>query len=139
MPIDNNLILSSSQSITSSGATLTEKSVDLGVARDIGKGKQLYVVFQIATSVDSADAAKTVIFSVVTSTAEDLATSAIVILSTAALLGSVLTAGREPIVIPIPMGISQQFIGGKYFTSASFTSFDVDAYITFEHPSNFGN
>ena len=137
MVIDNNLVLSSSQGLTTSA--LTDKSVDLGSAIDIGKGKQLYMVFQIITSVAAGNSGDNVIFEVRTSTTENLATSPTTILQTTGLLGSVLTAGREPIIIPIPMGISQQFIGGYYTLSTTFTSFDVDAYITFEYPSNFGN
>ncbi len=138
MAIDNNLILSSSQALSAASA-LTTYSVDLGVAQDIGKGKQLYMVFQIATAVAGADSAKTVTFSIATDSTADLATSVILPLSTVAYTGAVLTAGREPIVIPIPMGISDRYIGGYYTLSTTFTSFTVDAYITFEYPSNFGN
>ncbi len=136
MPIDNDLVLSTAQSITVDALSTT--SVDLGVAQDIGGGKQLYVVIGIVTAADSADAAKTVAFSVVTDSTANLATSATTVLVTAALLGSVLTAGRTPIVIPIPMGIADRYIGVYYDVSATFTAFTVDAYITDVYPSNFG-
>ena len=50
--------------------------------------------------------------------------------------GSVLTAGRAPIVIPIPMSIADYHIGVYYTLSTTFTAFTVSACIGFEYQSN---
>lgn len=135
MYVDKNLQLSAAQSLTASA--LSTYSVNLASAtRDIGAGKQLYAVITIDTSCNAADAAKTVAFSVVTDSTANLATSATTILSTAALTGAVLTAGRAPIVIPIPMGIADQYIGVYYTLSTTFTAFTLSAFIGFEYQSN---
>jgi hypothetical protein len=135
MYVDKNLQLSAAQSLTTTA--LSTYSVNLGTtSRDIGKGKQLYAIITIDTSCAAADAAKTVTFSVVTDSTADLATSATTILATAALTGAVLTAGRAPIVIPIPNGITDQYIGVYYTLSTTFTAFTVSACIGFEYQSN---
>ncbi len=133
--IDKNLQVSDGQALTASA--LSDYSVNIGSAtRDIGKGKQLYAIITIDTSVADADAAKTVTFSVVTDSTADLATSARTILATEAYAGSVLTAGRAPIVIPIPMSIADQYIGVYYTLSDTFTSFTLSAHIGMEYQSN---
>jgi hypothetical protein len=135
MIVDKNLQVSAAQALTASA--LSDYSVNISSAtRDIGAGKILYAIITIDTSVAGADAAKTVTFSVVTDSTADLATSARTILSTEAYVGSVLTAGRAPIVIPIPMSIADQYIGVYYTLSDTFTSFTLSACFGFEYQSN---
>ena len=135
MYVDENLQVSDAQALTATA--LSTSSVDLGVAgRDPGPGKQIYAIITIDTSAATADAAKTVTFSVVTDSTADLATSATTVLATAALTGAVLTAGRAPIVIPVPLGIVDRYIGVYYTLSATFTSFTVSAMFGFDYQSN---
>ena len=135
MYVDEHLQVSDAQSLTVTA--LSTSSVDLGsTTPDIGAGKQLYAIVTIDTSMATADAAKTLTIAVVTDSTADLATSAITILQTAAHLGSVITAGRAPIVIPIPMGIDDRYIGLYYTLSATCTAFTVSAMFGFEYQSN---
>ena len=135
MFVDKNLQVSAAQSLTVTA--LSDYSVNIASAtRDIGAGKTLFAIITIDSDVASADAAKTVTFSVVTDSTADLATSARTILATEAFVGSVLTAGRAPIVIPIPMSIADQYIGVYYTLSTTFTAFTVSACIGFEYQSN---
>jgi hypothetical protein len=136
MYVDKNLQCSAAQAL-SSASTISDYSVNLGDDyRDVGKGQQLYAIITVDTSAATADAADTVTFSVITDSTANLATSATTIASTGTYTGAVLTAGRAPIVIPIPMGIIDQYIGIYYTLSAAFTSFTVSACIGFDYQSN---
>jgi hypothetical protein len=135
MFVDKNLQVSAAQSLTATA--ISDYSVNIGSStRDIGAGKILYMIITIDSDVAAADAAKTVTFSVITDSTADLATSARTILATEAYVGSVLTAGRAPIVIPIPMSIADQYIGAYFTLSDTFTAFTVSACIGFEYQSN---
>jgi len=139
MILDKLLEMSNGQSITVDA--ISDKSIDLSaLLRDVGKGKQLYAVIAIDTAVDSADAAKTVTFSIIADSTADLATSATTVSATQAYLGSVLTAGRELIVIPLPPntppGATDQYIGMYYDVSATFTAFTLSAYIAVDVQTN---
>lgn len=135
MYVDENLQVSDAQGLTTSA--LSTSSVNLGsTTPDIGPGRQLYCIITIDTSCAVADAAKTVTFAVVTDSTADLATSARTILQTEAYVGAVITAGRAPIVIPIPLGINDQYIGVYYTLSTTFTSFAVSAMFGFDYQSN---
>lgn len=59
MYVDNNLVLSGSvsatgvigyQTVTGSAAVLSTNTIDLGVARDIGEGEDLYLRVQVGTA-----------------------------------------------------------------------------------------
>ena len=134
MYVDDTLLISDEQALTATAKS--DYSVDLAViGRDVGKGRQLYMVIVIDTAVAVADAAKTVIFTLCT---DDLATlaSPTTLLSTVAHLGSVLTAGRVPIVIPIPPGIAERYLGLTYTLSDTFTSFKVTAFVAVDVQTN---
>lgn len=140
MILDKMLELSNGQALSSASA-LSTYSVNLSaLLRDVGSGTPLFAVIVIDTSAAAADAADTVTFQLVADSTENLATSATVILGTTAYTGSVLTAGRDPIVIPIPPftppGATDQYIGIYYVLSAAFTSFTVSAYIARDVQTN---
>jgi len=139
MLLDKLLELSNGQALTATA--LSDYSVSTGaLLRDVGKGKQLYAVITIDTAVATADAAKTVTFSVVSDSTANLATSAVTMLATRAYTGAVLTAGREPIVIPLPpltpSEATDLYFGIYYTLSTTFTSFTVSAYIAAEVQTN---
>ena len=139
MILDKLLEMSNGQALAAASA-LSDYSVATAVLlRDIGKGKPLYAIVTIDTACATADAAKTVTFSVVSDSTANLATSAVTQLATRAFTGAVLTAGREPIVIPIPptaLEATDLYIGMNYVVSATFTSFKVSAYIAVEVQTN---
>ena len=133
MLVDKELLLSNEQSLTATA--VSTYSVNLGAVRDVGKGKQLFVVVVIDTAVAVADAAKTLAISLITDDAEGLG-SATTILTLPTIAGSLLTAGRTPIVIAIPPGIAEQYLGLTYTLSTTFTAFKVTAFVAFEYQSN---
>jgi len=138
MILDKLLEMSNGQSLTTSA--LSDYSVSTAVLlRNVGKGTPLYAVVSIDTAVATADAAKTVIFSVVSDSTANLATSAVTQLATRAYTGTVLTAGRELIVIPLPpidLEATDLYFGMYYTLSTTFTAFTVSAYIATEVQTN---
>jgi hypothetical protein len=50
MYVDNFLTLSSAQTVTGASAVLSTNAIDLGTARDIGEGEDLYARFQVGTA-----------------------------------------------------------------------------------------
>uniref|UniRef100_A0A6M3J1P4 Uncharacterized protein n=1 Tax=viral metagenome TaxID=1070528 RepID=A0A6M3J1P4_9ZZZZ len=138
MILDKLLEMSNGQAITIDAISDYSVGIDV-VKREIGKGKQLYAVVVIDTAANAADAAKTITFSVISDSTANLATSAVVQASTRAYTGAVITAGREPIVIPIPpisLETTDLYYGMQYDVSATFTSFTLSAYIAVEVQSN---
>jgi len=134
MILDKELLLSDGQEITATA--VSENTIDLSAAlRDIGAGEQLYVVVVVDVAAAAGDAAKELVISLITSAAEEL-TSETTILSTPTLTGAVLTKGRVPIVIPIPPGIAQQYLGLNYVTDTFGTAFEVTAFIAKDVQTN---
>ena len=122
MYVDAQLLLSDEQAITTDADS--ESTVDLGVAgRDIGAGEQLYVV--VVVDEDFAGGTSLVI------NLETGATTALgtIISATPTILQAALTAGRTPIVIPIPPNIAERYIGLHYDQTGDFTAGKVTAFI----------
>jgi len=112
MLLDALLQLSNAQAVTASA--VSTNTIDLGTARDIGTGKDLFAVFTVDTTATAAGAA-TVNFQIITSASANLS-SPTIIGQTDAIAKTELTAGRKPIVVPIPASILlAQPIGQRYF------------------------
>ena len=126
--IDKQLVLSDGQDLTASAESTYY--VDLSVARDIGKGQQLYVVVGVKTVMDSAAEAATL--TIALQNDDDTSfTDTKSLLTTQAYAESVLTAGRQPIVIPIPPDCDQRYLRLYYTVGGeNFTSGEIDAFIT---------
>lgn len=116
MITDALLQLSSAQAVTASA--VSTNTIDLGQARDVGVGEDLYVAFTVDTTVTAAGAA-TVTFQVISSAAAAL-TSPTVLAQTDAIGKAELTAGRRPIFLEIPstvlaaQPIGQRYLGVQY-------------------------
>ena len=137
MYIDKNLLLDSELStITTAAATPSTGSVDLGVARDIAKGKALYAVIVIDEGFVGGTSIQ---FRVVTDTVATLA-SPTYHTETIAILTADLTLGREPIVLPIGMIDSdrERYLGLVYLSVGTFSAGKLTSFITFEPQSNWG-
>ena len=135
MYIDSNLEICTSQDLGSaSGETvLSENSVDLGAAKNVAKGKQLYVV----VTVEEAFAGGTSVdIQVVTDSTADLATSVAIGSASGAITTANLTLSREPIVIPIgnALDVSDQYIGIQFVVVGTMTAGIVSAHIGFDAP-----
>lgn len=135
MYIDKLLQICTSQDLggVSNTTTLGENSVDLGAAKNVAKGKPLYVVitieeaFTVGTSVD---------FQVITDSVGTLASTPTVHGTTGAILEASLTLDREPIVLPISnlLGVKEQYIGIQMVTVGTHTTGIFSAHIAFDTP-----
>ena len=122
MYVDSQLLLSDEQAITVDADS--ESVIDLGVAgRDIGAGEQLYVV----VIVDETFAGGTsLVINLETGATTALGT---IISATPTILQAALTAGRVPIIIPIPPNIAERYIGLHYDQTGDFTAGKVTAFV----------
>lgn len=131
MMTDALLQLSDAQAVTSSA--VSTNTIDLSEARDVGAGKALYAVVTVDEAVTS-DSAATVTFQVLTSSKADLS-SATVLGQSGPIAKGDLTAGRTPIVVPIPQenlpseATGQRYLGVKYDASATLTAGKFSCYI----------
>lgn len=133
MRVDKELLLSNEQPIGASAPT--ENTIDLTTIRDIGKGEPLFAVVGVDEEFAAAGAA-TLEISLISDAAEDLLTPTI-ILTMPAIGKDDLTLGRTPIVIPIPFGIAQQYIGLQYTVAVPpMTKGKVTAFVTNQPQSN---
>lgn len=97
MILDALLALSKAQAVTNSA--VSTNTIDLGVARDIGSGRELYAVITVDEAATAAGAA-TVTFQAIVSANADLSAGDVVS-QTGAIGKADLTLGRKPIVVPI--------------------------------------
>lgn len=134
MMLDDFLKLSSAQAVTATA--VSTNTIDLGVARDLGPGKQLYAVFGVDVAATAAGAA-TVNFQVITSAAAAL-TSPSIVAQTDAIAKTELTLARKPFAVAITPAMiaanpnGQRYLGVQYtvstgpLTAGSFTCYVTD-------------
>ena len=140
MYVDDELLLCDAQSICDGNQTeYSEKAINLGVARNIAKGKTLYVVMIV--DVLFAGTATTLTISVVTASADDLTTDQEVLIATPAIAKGDLTAGRVPIVLALPplpeSGGAQKYLGLKFYGDNTFeTTGSITAFIALDPQTN---
>lgn len=147
MMTDALLTLSSAQAVTASA--VSTNTIDLGVARDLGQGEDLYFSFGVDVAATAAGAA-TVNFQVITSANANLS-SANVVAQTDAIPKTDLTLGRKPIVlclnsaVLLALPIGQRYLGVQYtvgtgpLTAGSFTCYVnlEDVGVNKNYPSGF--
>lgn len=130
MITDALLQLSSAQAVTSTA--VSTNAIDLGVARDVGPGEDMFVEITVDTTATAAGAA-TVQFQIISSAAANLGSPTILV-QTDAIGKAELTAGRRPIALRIPhtvlaaQPIGQRYLGLQYtvatgpLTAGAFTA-----------------
>lgn len=99
-------------SITDTSAVSTDK-IDLGVARDIGEGEDLYGVFTITTAVTDGTSTK---FEIIAASDSGLTTNIVVLGDTGAILTASLTLySRFAVKLkPILASKGQRYLGARY-------------------------
>lgn len=133
MYIDKGLLLSDAQLICDAASEYSTNTIDLSAAKNLSKGKQLYVVVVIDVSIDTATSIN---FQVVTDTSETLAGSTVQ-METGAIATASLTAGRAPIVIPVgsALGTEERYLGMYYVLAGSANvAGKVTAFVAFDIP-----
>lgn len=117
MYIDKELLLSDTQVICNAGTELSTNTIDLGAAKNLAKGKQLYVIVIIDVAIDTSTSIN---FQVVTDTVAALSSPTIQ-METGAIAIASLTAGRAPIVIPVgsALGTEERYLGMQYTLAGS--------------------
>lgn len=132
MILDNALVFSDAQAVTS---TAISNVIDLGdgnTLRDIGLGEDLWlVIITQATCTDSGSDA-TVTFALKSDSTADLATSATTHWTTAALaFASYATAGTVIAAVRLPIGDYERYLGVSYtVASGPLTAGKFDAFLT---------
>ena len=131
MILDKELLLSDGQDAKANAAKDSTNVIDLSVAlRDIGAGEQLYVVI----IVDAYTAGSN---TVVTITLQTGATTGLDTDIVSKVLATAdIAAGMVPIVIPIPPGIAEQYLGLVYDCTTAATALTVTAFIAKDVQTN---
>lgn len=138
MYVDNNLVFSDAQAITSTGAST--KSVDAATAlRNIGSGEPIELVIQVATAASSASAS-TVTFALQDSADNSSFTDVVV---SPAVAMATMAAGAEVLRIQLPHTL-RRYIQVNYtvatgpLTGGAFTAFlTLDRQANVARPSGF--
>lgn len=123
MITDVNLRVSSDQALTTTA--VSEDTADLGVARDMGEGHQLFMNFAVITALTGGTSVK---FEVISSAAAAL-TSPTVIGSSEAIVSASLIAGYNTAVAFNPQiaSLGQRYIGARYTISGTYSAGTVTA------------
>lgn len=89
-----------------------------------------WLIVQVQTATNGADAAKTLTITLESDSAVGLATAPVVHYSTPAITGATLVAGYTAVRVQLPSADYKRYLGIRYTVSASFTSFNILAYLT---------
>ena len=147
MYIDTNLEFSDAQALTATaisanvydtlsvaagaGSTgITGAGTTMANLTDLGQATDLYLVVIATSAAAGGDSAKTLTISLESDSTANLATSATVHFSTGAITGAAITAGARLATVKLPHGLYERYLGLRYTVSASFTAFNVDAFLT---------
>ncbi len=93
-------------------------------------GPEAWLVVQVQTAANGADAAKTLTTTLESALDAGLSSSPVVHLTAPVLTGAQLTIGATILRTQLPSDNYKKFIGMRYTVSAGFTAFNVLAYIT---------
>lgn len=147
MITDALLQLSAAQAVTATA--FSTNTIDLGAARDLGPGEDLYALIGVDEAATAAGAA-TVTFQIVSSANANLS-SPNIISQTDAIGKTELTLGRKPISLCLnasvlnALPIGQRYLGLQYtigtgpLTAGKFTAYIVDSDVSVgkNYPSGF--
>ncbi len=127
MYVDNELRLSDGQDVKANSTKTSSNVVDLSaVLRDIGEGRQLYIVVIVDKYTAGSNTQVDII--VQTGATDSLGTEII----RKVLPYTAISAGMTPIVIPIPPGIAERYLGLVYDCTTAATEFNVTAFVALD-------
>lgn len=118
--IDDILTKVADQDAPTTGTTVSSKSLDLGVARDIGEGERIYMLINIVAAMTSGGA-NTTDFQLIEADNADLTGNVKVLASTTPQAVATLTAGKQ-FVLPFPPQLNskgQRYIGARTVIAAA--------------------
>lgn len=132
MILDNALVFSDAQAVTS---TAISNVIDLGdgnTLRDIGLGEDLWLVVITQTTCTDSGSDATVTFALQSDSTADLNTSATTHITTGALaFAAYATAGTVVLAQKLPVGDYERYLGMKYtVASGPLTAGKFDAFLT---------
>lgn len=118
MYVDKELLFTATaadlSSVGSSSQVYSDSSIYLGVVRDVGKGRPMYVVFCMDTALTSGNSTATMKFSVVDDDDATVAGDGVILVSTDDIVVTRLTLGKV-IVLPLPAGVmTQKYLGVRF-------------------------
>lgn len=93
-------------------------------------GTPVWLVISCTVAAAGADAAKTLIVTLLSDSTANLATSPTTHYTSAAFTGAQLTAGAELVRVKLPSGDYERYLGLNYTVSAAFTAFNLVAELT---------
>lgn len=114
MITDLNLRISTDQSIAlNATSALSDNSVDLSVARDIGEGRELYMNFAITTAMSAGTSCT---FEVIIADNAALTSNVVSLCSSAAIGQATLVAGYNTVlrIPPLIGSLGKRYLGARY-------------------------
>lgn len=138
MMLDKKAEFSDAQSIVGAAAAPINSTLvpDLGVARDVSPGEDLWLIVQIQTTVLAAGGAANVTFKLVEDTANDLVTAPTILYTSGAIAKAALIAGYQVCRIKIPK-TAKRYLGLIYTPDTNDTTAGkVDAFLVKDPDAN---
>ena len=121
MITDAFLRLSDAQALTTTA--VSTNTIDLGVARDMGAGEELYVYFTVPTALAGGTS---VTFQVITSAAANLGTPTVDATSPAIVTATLVAGYKTAVRInPAVFANGQRYLGAQYTIVGTYTSGNV--------------
>ena len=140
MYVDKELVFELGWDIGAVGTATTDYSdgcINLAMAaRDVGKGRQMYAVVVVTETFAPSSTVGTVTFNLVEDANTTITSGSVILLSTEAFVTTTLTAGRAPIVIPVPSSVALQYLGMSITFTHDVTAGIVDAFLATEVQTN---
>lgn len=91
---------------------------------------ETWFIVQVVTSAAGGDAAKTLTITFESATDAGLSSGNVAHFTSVAFTGAQITAGANLIRIPLPSADYKRYLGMRYTVSASFTAFQIAAFLT---------
>lgn len=140
MMIDLQEKFSDSQSLTATALStnvLDTKNASTPTTTDEGiSGPEAWLVVQAITAAAGGDAAKTLTITFESATDTGISSGNVAHFTSAAILGSAITAGATLVRVQLPSADYKRYVGVRYTVSAGFTAFLISAFITLDVQRN---